>query len=480
MKFSVVSYCAFKTGILLVTASVCLNACERTLESIKRPNMTALSPRLQSLFEKTRTVCFSQFMLEVPSTATIVHGYADVEFPIIYYPGDGDKIAQHLENQLSEIERDRRFLSKNDILRFSMFGKAIDGLIPGQKLVFGSKDQVTYTIDSFVPVGNDLFVQHGGGISKDDVVKRLNTVASKLRLRAQDEVPAEPGTCLEGGFVALQPEFERASLGVRLKEFPDVHFSVEVTKNQAFLIESSALEPRLNRAEKAGGIWYSRVKFFRRGPRELGNWSGFEALALKPPQDKRTESHQFAFVSLGAIHDPLQPSLDVQLDTGVKDDQTASVKPSITDEEAVALWDRLIGSIRVRPTGDAAKQTSGNPPKFPLGEYIDTGSACPQTGWWQCSEGGEVAGGRRRHFMSGEPMPHAAMLGNRSVWQMIKGQRPSHDISTIWKLVDYDAEPAVPNSKAAAETPTHADLAQITRNDLSATQDPVPPSEGQA
>ncbi len=424
--------------------------------------MTALSSRLQPLFEKTKTVCFGHFVVEVPATATVVYGPADVDLPIEYYPGEGDKVAQHVATQLAEVEKDRRFLDKDDVVKFSMFGKVIDGVMPGQKLLFGSKNQVFYSIDSFIPVGKDLFVQHAPtGLSKEEAIRSFNTVANHLRLRAENEVPTEPGACIEGGFVAWQPEFERASLGVRLKEFPDVHFSIAVIKNQKYLVESSALEPRLARAEKDGGNWYSRVKFFRRGPRELGNWKGFEALARKPAQKDSTEAHQFAFVSLGAVHDPLQPRLDIQLDTGVKDDQTASVKPSLTDEEAVALWDKLTSSIRVRPTGDAARQSSAPPPKSPLGTFVDTGSACPQTGWWQCSDHGDMAGGRRRHFVSDELMPHAVLLGKPSGWQKFKGQRPTHQIATTWQLVAYDPMPAMADPEAKANiAPLQTDVAQ--------------------
>ena len=409
--------------------------------------MVDLSPRFQQLFEKTKTVCFGHFQLEVPSTATVVFGPTDVDFPIEYLPGEANETGSHVAAQLVEVEKERRFLDKDDVVKLAQFGKVIDGVMPGQKLVFGSKDHVFYSIDSFIPVGKDLFVQHAASaIVTDESIKSLNTAASLLRLRAENEVSTEPGMCIEGGFVAWQPEFERASIGVRLKEFPDVHFSVEVSKNQAYLIESSALEPRLDRAAKDGGNWYSRVKFFRRGPRQLGNWNGFEALARKPAQEGTTESHEFAFVSLGAIHDSLLPQLDIKLDTGVKDNRTASVKPSLTDEEAVALWDKLITSIRVRPTGDAAKTGTATPPKTPLGAYIDSGSECPQTGWWRCSDSGEVVGGRRRHFVAGEVMPTVVVLGQPDVWQRITGQRPNHEIPTVWELLEYDA---VLNGKAA-------------------------------
>lgn len=432
----------------LMLTALYLNARDHTPDSFKRPNMTALSPRLESLFAATKTVCFGQFVAEVPASAAVVFGPADVDYPIERFPGDGAKVEQHVAELLVEVEKDRRFLDKDDIVKFSLIGKVIDGAVAGQKLVFGSKDQAFYSIDSLIPVGGDLFVQHAtSAISKDDSIRSLNTAAKRLRLRAENEVPAEPGVCIEGGFVSWQPEFERASLGVRLKEFPDVHFSIEVVKNQNYLVESSELEPRLKGAEKDAGSGYSRIKFFRRGPRDLGNWKGSEALARMPAQKDGAESHQFVFVSLGALHDPLQPSLDVQLDTGVRDDRSAAVKPSLTDEEAVALWDRLISSIRVRPTGDAAKHSTALPPTTPLGEFVDTGSKCPQAGWWQCSDIGEVAGGRRRHFAAEESMPHAVLLGKANAWQKLVGQRPTQLIATSWQLMAYDHMQDAPDPK---------------------------------
>lgn len=442
--------------------------------------MITLSPRLQPLFEHTKSVCFGHFIVEVPATATVAYGPAEVDFPIYYYQGEGDKVEQHVKAQLLEVEKDRDYLRKGSefVGKDSLFGKVIDGVIPGQKLVFGSRDHVFYSIEYFIPVGNDLFIQRAtSAVSMADSVKSLNTAASLLRLRAPDEVPAEPGACIDGGFVAWKPEFERASVGIRLKEFPDVHFSVEVSKNQDYLVESSALEPLLDRAAKEGGVWYSRVKFFRRGPRQLGAWKGFEALARKPAQLENTESHEFAFISLGALRDSLQPELDVKLDTGVKADQTASVKPSITDEEAVALWDKLIGSIRVRPTGAAAKQSLAMPPKVPLGEYVGTCSVCPQAGWWQCSEGGEIAGGRRQHFSAGEPLPHAFVLGKPSLWQILKRERPTHKIDTIWKLVEYDPEQPGENPIAAADQTHETSPIQMMQPDQNGPQEAEPPRD---
>lgn len=409
--------------------------------------MTALSSRLEPLFKRTKKICFGQFIVEIPSTANAVFGPTDVDFPIDFHSGEAHTISTRINAQLVEIEKNRIFLKGSALAASdSLFGKVIDGAAPGQKLVFGYRDQGSYTVESFIPIGDDLFIQHGASHPKDDSVNSLNKTATLLRLRADDESPTETGVCIEGGFVALQPEFERASIGVRLKEFPDVHFSVAVVKNQDYLIESSGLEKRLDAAAKEGGSWYSRIKFFRRGPRQLGNWNGFEVLARKPAQEHTTESHEFAFVSLGAVRDSLLPELDIKLDTGVKDDQTASVAPSITDEEAVALWDKLVSTIRVRPTGEAAKKNSA--PKTPLGAHADSGSPCPASGWWECRDNGLVIGGRRRHVVAGEPMPNAVLLDKRGIWQKLSGEHPTREVASVWELTEHDPLPHSSGSEA--------------------------------
>jgi hypothetical protein len=69
--------------------------------------MTTLSPRLQPLFEKTRTVCFGRFVMQVPATATIVYGPSDVATSIEYFEGQGDKVAEHMAARLAEVEDER-------------------------------------------------------------------------------------------------------------------------------------------------------------------------------------------------------------------------------------------------------------------------------------------------------------------------------------------------------------------------------------
>lgn len=404
--------------------------------------MLALSPRLQPLFESTKNICFGRFLMQVPVTATVVYGPAEIETPIMYFRGRADKLGEHLAARLVEVENERQLLLKYDIPRLPLFGKLLDGIRPGQKIVFGSKNKAGYTAYSFVPVGKDLFVQYVNSVPPDeDIVGTFNSVASRLQARAEDIIPAEPGMCIEGGFVPLNGTYERVTIGIRLKEFPDVHFSVDVHKNLDYLIESSS--PKLLReqakeaAEAAGlGAIFARIKILRQQTRQLGTLKGEEIATRTPAYKDDTEAHEFRFHSQGAVNDPFLPELDIRLDSGLKDNQKARIKPSLTDEEALELWDKLITTIRVRQPSDATPAPSH---RAPLASLARTGEICPQTGWWDCSDGRNIAVGKRL-LKAGETMPYAVDAVEPGLWQKLTGSRPRHQSSTAWKLVDYDDE----------------------------------------
>ena len=410
--------------------------------------MSPLPDRLLPLFAKTKVICFGHFIVTVPATATVVYGPAQVDGEIFYMPGKGSKVAEELAMELAEVEEHRKFIDA-DAPEFRLFGKAIDGAIPGQKLVFGSKDHAMLSISSIIPLGNDLYVQEiSSSLPKqvDQDIAVLNNVAKHMRSRAENEIPTEPGMCIEGAFVSLLSTYETARVGIRFKEFPDVHFSIETHKNQAHLVESSDLKTLLEHAEKEApkgfGSWRSRIKYFRRGQRQLGKWDGFEVLARKPAQENSDDSHEFQYTSLGAVNDPLHPELDLQLDTGVANNLQGGTKPSITDEEAVALWDKLVTSIRARPVGSAATTGSKEAPKVPLGERAVTGRTCTQTGWWECEEEADVVGERRRLLKAGTKFPKVTLFDKPGIWKKLQGKRPIYELATVWQLVAYAADEA--------------------------------------
>ena len=323
-------------------------------------DMSQTSARIEELFTNTKTICIGRFLIDVPQHVEVVYGPSYLPWPITSYPGKGKDIDVLVSERLGEIEEEKFSASGPLIARESFVGKVINGVLSTQKIVFGvSKGSSRiYRIDSYINLNGDLFVQQADPISaeKDAAVHDLNSTASLLRRRSELEVPLEPGVCIEAGFISYPStaEYEAVNLGLRLLDFPDVHFSLSATKKNKF-VESDALEPRVRQAEKIANrsensTWYSRIKTLRQGPRDIAKWRGFEMLARKPAQVHEGESHEFVFVSQGQPKNALLPVLELELHTGVEKNQIGGTKPSLEDDEAVAIWDRLTTSIRMRPT----------------------------------------------------------------------------------------------------------------------------------
>jgi hypothetical protein len=218
---------------------------------------------------------------------------------------------------------------------------------------------------------------------KQETIAELNDMARRLRSRAETEQPTEQGVCIENGFLVdapnanLEQAIEHIQLGFRLKEFPDVHLSIHLlpfTEMKWSL--DKQLEITEERARKAGGpAPYEGLKIFRRSKREIHDWkTGFEILTRTPDEEGVHAYHDFWMKFTGAPNDPLRPFADIQFQTGVGENSAGAVKPSLTDEEAIALWDKLTSSIRIRPTS-GAKTSQSQLPNVSLGALHVTAAA---------------------------------------------------------------------------------------------------------
>ncbi len=75
-------------------------------------------------------------------------------------------------------------------------------------------------------------------------------------------------------------------------------------------------------------------------------------------------------------------------------------------------------------------------------EPVVTGYACPQTGWWQCNEAGAISSERRQFIREGQIMPKVAIAGQPSLWQRVKGERPTWSTATVWTLTGNESATA--------------------------------------
>jgi len=329
--------------------------------------MSTSRERINAMFEKTRLVCFGRFVISVPDDAIMVYGPAELDGRFSVYRDQVDSMEELKSSRIAEAKKERNYLSDDKIREFPLVGEEADGVLPGQKLVFGARSSIGYTIHSYMPIGRELFVLERSGVAeKEKEVREMNDLATQLRLRADKEIPAGQGLCVDGGFVDIQPEYETTTFGLRFKEMPDVRFSIRMQKNHDYLQESSSPSVLRKRAKERASVmqiatFFAGITMLREGRRQLDGWEGEEILTRRPEYKDDTDAHEFRFFSVGQRHNALHPQLDIRMDTGVRENARASVRPSLTDEAALALWDKLLPTIRARQPGDATPPFASSP-----------------------------------------------------------------------------------------------------------------------
>ncbi|MFC7421081.1 T6SS immunity protein Tli4 family protein [Iodobacter arcticus] len=336
----------------------------------KDSTMNQTRPKIDALFKQTKSVCFGRFILQVPVSALVTWGETHVRYDIESYPNGGVKIPVKIREKTEEIKAIKH------IREPSTFIGVFDGPNKESKIVVGYPDftdNLGVQIHSFIRLGETGFIQKAditlksardeNGDDKYDkqsykqFVVEFQEIAGLLRLRSDAEIPTVPGICIEAGFMpeAVGKYHEMTSIGFSFPEYPDVRFSVSTIRKNKVNPESS-LENIMKNAREEAGLFgltslFNRIKVLRKGERKIGDWDGAEQLSWMPPDEKGMPwTHEFKFKSIGVAKDMFRPYINMELSTGVSKNSKGVNEPSLKDDEAIALWDKLTTSIQTRPT----------------------------------------------------------------------------------------------------------------------------------
>ena len=320
------------------------------------PENFKLSKRLEVLFLKTKTVCFGRYAIKVPQEAELIYGNISTPSRIDIIKGGiiakDEKIAEDLRKiktngSSSEIiYKGKGPIENSWQLRYfnNKFLKE-DGNVFFNTYI--NKGDITFALSGFTPKG-------------ETIASAANTQlmrASSLRLRNQDEIPAAPGHCLEGGFMGDSNyiDQEMADAGLYFPSFPDVTFSITANKDaygdyppaeyEAKVRGELSLLARIQRAKDQQGKNYPPRTLLREGKRDVQHWHGEESLI------RRTDGvHDFEWTLVGTPGDIAYPAvLEASMYTKVAHNMVGAAEASsLTDEEAIALWDRLLSGLKFR------------------------------------------------------------------------------------------------------------------------------------
>lgn len=477
-------------------AATLMTACDVHPASWKTANMTPLSPHLQTALKNLKPHCFGRFLIDLPEGTTVAWGHTAVPITVEVAPDRADELEATVRATEDRLKKEPRYpLTKGLHLYFETH----DGPLPGMKHVFSQENfdsEGFLRINTYFAMGTSLVAIQARPLekNKERALAIINDIARRLRPRAEHEIPSEPGQCIENAFLMDRPDEDKQevrdflNVGFRLKDPADVHLSISIEAATDNEQGKPGLEKLLNDSEaearKEGNYnLYGVLTSFRRAKREIHDWKdGFEFLTKTPDEEGSHAHHDFWMIFRGQVDKLYHPYVEVKMYSGVSDNQSGSIKPSITDAEAIALWDALTSTIRVRPV--QAKTSNTDPALEPLGTLAATGRLCPQTGLWRCiDEDRPVQGGRTRRLQAGDRMPHAVVVGEPSLWQRLKGEIPRYRVGTVWELVGYgdvvESEPQASalqamnttGAKDAAAPTTDAGKMARTNDDVDAGGD---------
>jgi hypothetical protein len=179
---------------------------------------------------------------------------------------------------------------------------------------------------------------------------RLVTFSANVEL-AQAPTDPQPGFCLGPIVIKGDYEDEYGSFMFRDKQRPDVVVSVVVDTYARD--ESVTLLQRVSGPDSLLKKVDARNVVLREGELKVAGMRAQEWLSWIMLGENRDEKQfGFALETMRPTPSPVQPHIHINLDTGQPDRDGTAYANSLTDQEAVALWDAVVKTIRLRPAAN--------------------------------------------------------------------------------------------------------------------------------
>jgi len=300
------------------------------------------------------TFCMGRYLIDVPAGSTLSGG--NYKYDFIRIEPVKAMTSEEFENEVGKRESDLSS-AKNKKTRQSMLLQSVQSENGARVLASWKSDasaaQIRVTGYRWINGTRYLFEDDVGGSKQEQGISGMQDALSRLRHRADTDIPVDPGFCFAGGFIAnTHWQNEEASLDIDIAGHPDVFVSVWIYPLASHKHDKPLLDRMGGMAQFLGSLATS-VRVLRKGDRQVGPYPGQEYLATAPGSNGM-RGHAFVWETQGdGTLDT--PAIKIELTTGHHDGKGNQQKTSLTDQEAMKLWDDLLNSFRLRPTGNAVK-----------------------------------------------------------------------------------------------------------------------------
>lgn len=346
----------------------------------KTPSLTPQEQQIVSeLTQSMQTHCIGRFLVDMPKEVIVSTGQYVGHNREVTIDIDGHMSLDEFHSRMAQIEAEYKgkktrdgegyfFSARSPSPEIKLFERRKDDeesdasrLIEGYKWSANSViKMVTATSDysdqKYLddPIVKQLTIK----VDTPQKTAMLTDLLQRVRARAVSETPTEPGICFEGGFLASKAKEEvneEFSATFEFSKMTDVRFDFS---SNTYIQEKTTLLDRASQIEEF--VQHQHGKTLRKGKVQLAGitqaeeWlSEGETVNSNKVNGKRLRGHDFTLEANSKIGGAKMPFFIFTLNTGISiiqaDGHNTTTKSSLSDAEALALWDAVSKTIRMRP-----------------------------------------------------------------------------------------------------------------------------------
>lgn len=339
--------------LIALLASLCLAGCNQS-----HAKETRVMPSALESLGPIRTHCIGRYLIDLPDTFSLTKG-SDVQ--LIYGLGedfrkvkvqvpkpDGDEAAYKymVSERIRELKRDESFKSPSK----NMLAWAAEVESGGHLIrAYDSPDSVQYFVSQLFALKRAHTVLVQQTVHKRDHPEDIES--HLLRVSQGITAPVTlnetgPGTCLGPVLINAGQDGEWFTATWTSKRWPDAKFSMYINSMRAE--GDGGLLARWDRKIgdliKLGG----NFDYIRKGKRTIAGRPGEEILT-KGIEGGKEERHFKGEIPVAAPSTFASPFTTFEFEMGGQNDKGEYIDPSLSQEQALALWDAALNSVRLRP-----------------------------------------------------------------------------------------------------------------------------------
>jgi hypothetical protein len=310
-----------------------------------------------NMTEKMRAICVGRYLVDVPEHAQVsLSGEMIAGFTIDTV--EETEAAFHIRMAVREAEinasgadgRGGALVAARDldvpgaVGRSFIYGRSRGYLMAGDRRI----DMESVSVEAHAHIGGVTFTLAAKG-TEEASAREAEALLARLRVRAEDDIPPAAGFCVwRGIFVEPLPEHQNEHIvfHLGLPGHPDMGLALASiaggTSDEGLLARVTATDAESSADELL------RVTKLRAGKRSINGIDGEEVLE-RVRELNFTTGYGFMWEAAGVRGDLRQPSLLLNMETGTSPRPGGKpVDSSFHEDAAMALWDRISSSIRLR------------------------------------------------------------------------------------------------------------------------------------